>query len=92
MPVLRIYAQAPSAEGAAALANASVDGLGDYLAQVGRIERVAWEDQVRLQQLGRAEGAVINSGFRRELGVLVFVAVFVVTAVALSAVRRRRSA
>lgn len=92
VPVLRIYAQAPTPQGAAALANASVEGLGDYLAQVGRIENVAWEDQVRLHQLGRAEGTVINSGFPRDVAGLVFVTAFATTAGALALLRRRRSA
>lgn len=82
VPVLRIYAQAATARGAEELANASVDGLRDYLDQQARAQRVGLDEQVRLQQLGRASGAVINPGVRVQVMFLTFLVVFAVSAAA----------
>jgi hypothetical protein len=76
VPVLQVYAQAPSADAAATLANASVEGLRDYLEDTARTEGTPTKDVVRLQQLGRASGTVINGGVRPQLIVLTFLIVF----------------
>ncbi len=91
VPVLKIYAQAPTAPAAQALANASVDGLRDYLREQALARGVDLRKQVRLVQLGRARGAVINEGVRVQVLFLVFLLVFGVAATAaisLSRVRR----
>jgi hypothetical protein len=82
VPLLRIYAQAATARGAEELANASVDGLRDYLRTQARTQRVAPSEQVRLQQLGRASGAVINGGVRLQVMLLTFLVVFAASAAA----------
>lgn len=82
VPMLRIYAQASSARGAEELANAAVDGLRDYLARQARSQRVAPRERVRLQQLGRATGAVINGGVRLQAMFLTFLLVFAAAAAA----------
>jgi hypothetical protein len=91
VPVLDIYAQAPTAKASQALANGAVDGLRDYLAYVARTEGVARDNQVRLQQLGRARGGVINGGVRVELALLSFVFVLALSSVAVLYVSRVRS-
>lgn len=91
VPVLKVYAQAPSARAAEELANASIDGLRDYLAQEARSQGLAPDKQVRLQQLGRADGSVINEGVRLQASLLAFLAVFGLAAAAaifMSRVRR----
>jgi hypothetical protein len=82
VPVLKIYSQAPTTRGAVQLANAAVDGLRDYLGQVAATEQVAADKQVRLQQLGRAQGAVINGGVRFQVLFLTFLIAFAVSAAA----------
>lgn len=82
VPVLRIYAQASTARRAEELANAAVDGLRDYLARQARTTRVAPGQQVRLQQLGHASGAVINGGVRLQVMFLTFLLVFAAAAAA----------
>lgn len=82
VPVLRIFAQAPTARGAEELANAAVDGLRDYLNQQANAEGVTLAEQVRLQQLGRASGAVINGGVRIQLMFLTFLVAFAASAAA----------
>ena len=91
VPILQVYAQAPSAEAATTLANASVDGLRDYLEDTARIQGTPTKDLVRLEQLGRASGAVINGGIRPQLILLTFLIVFGLcsaTAIVISRVRR----
>ena len=59
-PIIDIYAQAPNSQAAQELANAAVDGLGDYLKTVAGTQQIQTDDQVKLLQLGRARGSVIN--------------------------------
>jgi hypothetical protein len=95
VPVIEIFAQAPTAKAAATLANASVDGLRDYLAEVARARATPVKDQVTLTQLGRASGTVINDGVRPQLAALSFLIVFALSAafaVFLGRVRRGWSA
>ena len=66
VPVLDIYAQTPTADSAAALANAAVDELRSYLANLAVTQRTPAKDQIRLRQLGRATGTVINHGARTQ--------------------------
>jgi hypothetical protein len=72
VPVLEIYAQAPTAKAAEELANAAVDGMRDYLGDVAGKQAVSSDHQVKLEQLGRASGKVIDHGARTQLVVLVF--------------------
>jgi hypothetical protein len=76
VPMLDVYAQAPNAKDAATLANAAVDGLGAYLADLGVTQNVPAQDQLRLLQLGRATGTVINKGVDWQLACLVFILTF----------------
>lgn len=80
VPVIEIFAQAPNAEAAATLANASIDGLRDYLAHIARTRGTPPEHQVTLTQLGRARGITVNDGIGPQLAVLSFVLVFALSA------------
>lgn len=76
VPMLDIYAQAPNPASAATLANAAVDCLRQYLTSLAVSEQIPPRDQIRLLQLGRAHGNVINQGIYWQSAVLVFVLVF----------------
>ena len=76
VPMLDIYAQTPTAESAAALANAAVDELKAYLAGLASSQATPAGDQIRIEQLGRATGTVINPGVRYQLALLVFIVTF----------------
>ena len=76
VPMLDIYAQAPTAANAAALANAAVDQLKSYVTRLATTQGTPAKDQIRVEQLGRATGAVINPGVKYEVAVLVFVLSF----------------
>jgi hypothetical protein len=82
VPFLDLYAQAPTAAAAERLANAAVDGLRDYLADVARTQGTPATQEVRLSQLGRAHGGVINAGVRPQVLLLVFVLVLAVSCAA----------
>ena len=76
VPMLDIYAQAPTAQNAAALANASVDELKAYLGGLASSQATPADDQIRIEQLGRATGMVINPGVKSQAALLVFILTF----------------
>jgi hypothetical protein len=76
VPILDIYAQAPTADKARRLADGAVDGLRDYLRALAARQRIAPKDQVQLEQLGRAQGGVINHGVGLQVALLSFMLVF----------------
>ena len=88
VPFLQIYAQTPTARSAAALANASVAGMETYLGKRARSTRTPGAEQVRLTQLGRAEGAVVNGGIAWRVAFLVFLVVFGLSCATVIWVRR----
>jgi hypothetical protein len=78
VPMLDIYAQAPTAETAAALANSAVDALKAYIDGLATTQRTPAIKQVRLLSLGRAHGVVINPGIDWQVAILVFVLSFLI--------------
>ncbi len=78
VPMMDIYAQAPTAEGAQLLANATVDELRSYIGDLALAEQTPEADRVRLVQLGRADGAVVNRGIQWQVALLAFALTFVV--------------
>lgn len=77
-PVLGIYAVAPTADEATRLANASVEGLRDYLGSVAAKDHTPRLDRVRLEQLGPATGGSINAGAGIQIAILTFLLVFAI--------------
>jgi hypothetical protein len=75
VPILDIYAEAPTKELAEQLANGAVDGMQDYLKDLAGQQHVPADRRVKLEQLGRAKGGVINPGVRLKLGLLTFLIV-----------------
>jgi len=76
VPILNIYAQAPSTAKAERLANASVAGLQDYLARVSAKQGVREARRIRLVQLGTARGGELNNGVNVQIALLTFIVVF----------------
>lgn len=72
VPVFEISAQAPTAAAAERLANGAVVGARDYLSAIGRRQGIRGGDQIRLEQLGRAKGSVINGGVDLQIAALSF--------------------
>lgn len=90
VPFLRIYAQAPDAKTAAALANGAVDGVRAYLTNLAQSTGTPIGQQVRLTQLGRAHGEVIDKGIAWRGALLVFVLMFAVSCATVIWIRRVR--
>ncbi|RKQ94097.1 hypothetical protein C8N24_3974 [Solirubrobacter pauli] len=76
VPILDIYAQTPTADSAAALADAAVAELHAYLKQIAASQKTPEADQIRLVDLGKAEGAVINPAIKWQVALLTFVITF----------------
>ncbi len=76
VPVMDIYSQAPSADTAADLANGTVAELRHYLGDLALEERTPEKDRVRLVQLGKARGQVINGGIEWQVAALAFLLTF----------------
>lgn len=90
VPVLDVYAEAPDGEAAGKLANAAVDGLRDYLGALASQHATPVAKQVKLVQLGRANGASIDSGAGITLALLVFIFVFAIASAAVLFLARVR--
>jgi hypothetical protein len=91
VPMLDIYAQTPTARSAAALANAVVDQLKTYVSGAAAGQGTPTKDQIRLEQLGRATGVVINPGVQYQMAVLVFIITFLLCCAAVTFIARVRA-
>ena len=91
IPVLYIFAQAPSAAAAVHLANVSVESLRSYVDSLAVSDHTPPAQQIRLDQLGPARGGIVNGGVAVEVAVLAFFTVlFLSLGAALSVSRVRR--
>jgi hypothetical protein len=90
VPLLNVYAQAPTAKASEELANAAVVGLGDYLKALARSEQTPDETQVRLRQLGAAHGDRVNHGIEVQVVAVAFSLVFAFSCAASVAIARVR--
>jgi hypothetical protein len=88
-PVLAIYAVAPSADGAARLANSAILGLRDYLQQLARRQGFPQQDLPQLRQLGSARGGITNGGARVVIAGFTFFIAFALSFVGLLTLVRR---
>lgn len=91
VPMLDIYAQAPTSASAAALANATVDQLKAYEERLAATQATPAKYKVRLEQLGRATGDVINPGVKYQAALLVFLVIFLVSWASLTYIVRVRA-
>lgn len=93
LPLLSIYTQAPSVDEAVRLANAAVPATRRYLTKLARQDGLSPAKEVSLDQLGPAQGAIVNGGARVQIGGLTFLFVFAATlllALGVARVRRGR--
>jgi hypothetical protein len=78
LPIVTVFAQAPTEAGAIDLAEAVPAGLRAYVKRIQREQRTPLERQVEIRTLGAATGGVVNEGADRQIAALVFIVVFVV--------------
>ena len=90
VPFLQVFAQAPTAASAAALANASYDALEAHLAQLVASAKTPAPEQIKVMQLGRAQGSVINQGIQWRVALLAFCLTFAVLCATVIFFRRVR--
>ena len=90
VPMLDIYAQTPNVETAANVANATVEELRAYLGRLAQSKLTPARDQIRLVQLGRAEGSVINEGVHWQVALLAFFLTFAASCATVIFVARLR--
>lgn len=76
LPIINVYAQAPTVAEAERLADAAAPGLRDYL--VAEAVRGGYDPkkQEQFEQLGPARGGVINGGVPAQIAALTFFVVF----------------
>jgi hypothetical protein len=90
VPILDIYAQTPTAQSAAALANAAVAEMKTYVAGLSGTQATPARDQIRIEQLGQATGTVINPGIKYQVALLVFIVTFLLACASTIVVSRIR--
>jgi len=76
VPVLTVFAQAPTAEEAVRLAQAGARGLIGYISSIQVRRATPRASRIQLSQLGSARGGTVNPGASRSLALVVFLAVF----------------
>jgi zinc-ribbon domain len=76
LPVLSIYAQAPTPEEAMRIADAGARGLSDYVNTLESRKETSAGNRVELRQLGAARGGWVNQGASRPLALMAFAGVF----------------
>jgi hypothetical protein len=77
MPLISVYAQAPTDEGAKRLADAAPAALRSYVQGIQKLQHTPVKRRVTLRQLGDATGGTVNAGANLQIAVLVFFVVLI---------------
>ncbi len=76
LPIVSIFAQAPTKAEAIALADAAPRALRRYIDQIQTEQDTPPDRRVTIRKLGDATGGVVNEGANLQIALLVFVVVF----------------
>lgn len=76
VPIVSVFAQAPTREEAVALASAAPVALRSYVETFQRGQRIRADRRVEIRRLGSAIGGVVNGGANLQIAALVFLIVF----------------
>lgn len=76
LPIVSVFAQAPSEAEALALANAVPRALSTYIEAIQEQQQTPADRRVVIRKLGDARGGVVNQDANIQIGLLVFVVVF----------------
>ena len=68
-----------------------MDELKAYVAGLASTQATPTTDQIRIEQLGRATGTVINSGIQYQVAVLVFILTFLLACATTIFISRTRA-
>jgi hypothetical protein len=88
VPVLDVYAQAPSARQAEQLANAAFIASRTYVDELVASEQTPGDVRLVVRQLGHAKGEVINKGVQWQIAAVAFVLTLALAAALLIVVAR----
>jgi hypothetical protein len=77
IPIISVFAQAPTEEEAMALASAAPTALHRYVERIQTSQNTPENSRVVIRRLGRATGGVVNQGANVQIATLVFFAVLV---------------
>jgi capsular polysaccharide biosynthesis protein len=77
LPIVTVFAQAPTADEAHRLADAAPEALSSYISHIQEVQKTPIERRVEVRQLGDATGGVVNGGANAQIAVLVFFVVLV---------------
>jgi hypothetical protein len=75
LPIIAVFAQAPSQDQAIALATAAPAALRTYVKRIQAQQHTPASRQVEIRRLGRATGGVVNKGANLQIAMLVFLVV-----------------
>jgi hypothetical protein len=76
LPIVSVFAQAPTEAEAIALANAAPRALRTYISEIQAHQQTPVDRRVVIRKLGDATGGVVNAGANVQIALLVFVVVF----------------
>lgn len=76
VPMLQIYAQAPSEKVAAAIANAAVAAMQKHLDELATTQGTPVGNRIKLTQFGLAHGTTVDGGISLRVALLSFVLTF----------------
>ncbi|HEY2479050.1 MAG TPA: hypothetical protein VGI17_10000 [Solirubrobacterales bacterium] len=77
MPLITVYAQAPTDEEALRLADAAPTALKSYVQSIQNSQNTPAKRRVTLRELGDATGGTVNAGANVQIAVLVFFVVLI---------------
>jgi hypothetical protein len=77
LPIVTVFAQAPTAAEAHRLADAAPEALSAYISGIQTSQKTPPKRRVEVRQLGDATGGVVNGGANAQIAVLVFFVVLV---------------
>ena len=76
LPIISVFAQAPTEKEALALAEAAPAALRVYVERLQERQHTPRKNRVEIRPLGHATGGVVNAGANTEIAILVFFVVF----------------
>jgi capsular polysaccharide biosynthesis protein len=77
LPIITVYAQAPTTDGATRLANAVPAAMSAYIRRIQNAQHTPAKRRVEIRQLGSATGGVVNAGANVQIALLVFFVVLI---------------
>jgi hypothetical protein len=88
LPIVTVYAEAPSTDQATALANGAATGLSDYVTQLQDKQGIPQSSRVAIRRLGSTAGAPVTPGASTKVALFVFFVVLALWCVGILVVRR----